>query len=150
MTEQQAIEAILEAWEDGWVLLHPPVEDDPDYVPYTFENETFTPPVSGPWARVSIVPTQVSRQASMGPAGSRRFSRGGTIAVQLFVDVNGGRSALAELADEVRGIFEGTRITAGADAEPICTYAGSTTAVEPDEPWFMCTVLVPYNYVQTR
>ena len=141
MTEKQAVDAILQAWQDGWEALHPDDPEDPDYVPYTFNNETFETVAT--WVRVTIVP-MVSNQASLGAV--RRWARTGEIAVQIFARPNEGLGTIAILADDVRTVLEGQSIhTAGVD-EPVCTYAGSSGSPSNDGAWQQLLVRVPYRY----
>ncbi len=148
MNEAQAVEAICEHWESEWEALHPDDPDDPDNIPYVFDNEVFTAKTT--WARVSVIHTQQSRQATMGPVGARKFDRGGNIAVQLFVVADQGGFALSTLADEVREIFEGVRLTVNGDTEALHTYAGTTTNPRVDGPWHTCTVLSQFRYYDTK
>jgi hypothetical protein len=145
VTEAQAIEAILQHWRDEWEWLHPADEDHEDHIPWVAENEVKDSAET--WARITVVPT-ASNQATMGLV--RRFSRRGQIAVQLFARPNAGPGTLARLADDVRTIFEGRRIsTAGID-EPVCTYAGSTNPTQADGAWSMCLVTIAFRYDQQR
>lgn len=140
MTEAQAIEAILQHWEASWQALRPGV-------PWTTTNEVYD--AAAEWVRIAIVPT-VSEQASMGPVGSRRWSRRGQIAVQVFTAVNTGDAARAGLADDVRSCLEGASIATAGVSEPVKTYAGSTGDVTTDGAWLMCVVVIPFRYDQHR
>ncbi len=140
MTEALAIEAILQHWKTGWEALHPTI-------PWTTTNETFEAAAS--WVRIAVVPT-VSVQASMGGAGYRRWARHGQIAVQIFTPVNAGDAARAALADGVRTVLEGARITTVGVTEPVHTDAGSTTDPSTDGAWNQAVVVVPYRYDQHR
>ncbi len=139
MTEEQAVEAITQRWIDAWPSLQ-------SSVPYTFDNEEYTAVAS--FARVSIVHS-VAEQATIGPAGSRIYQRSGNIAVQLFTAVNVGRKPLAQLADSVRTVYQGRRITVAGVAEPLYTFAGATRGETTDAAWFMATVVIPFEYRET-
>jgi len=135
VTEAQAVEAIAELWATGWVALHP------TDVPFVLDNEQLTAPTT--WARVTIVHT-AGQQASMGPAGSRRFERRGQIAVQLFGDVNKGRAQLSGLADDVRTVLEAKELIVAGQV--LWTIAGTTREVNTDQRWAQCLVVVPFRY----
>jgi hypothetical protein len=141
VTEAQALEAILNAWENRWLVLHPADVDDPDYVPYTFDNETFQGVAR--WVRVTVVNTS-RQQTTSGPVGSRRFEQRGRIAVQLFGDVNQGALELAQLSDDVRAILEGQTITVGN--QEIALFEGESTTAPTDGRWAMRMVVVGFLY----
>lgn len=145
MTEAQAVEAIAEAWQDGWELLHPDDPADPDYVPYVYDNEELTAPAL--WARVTIAHS-VAVVGTMGPAGARRFDRRGNIAVQLFGDVNVGRLQLSCLADDVRSVLEAKPILSGSDV--LVTFAGTTREGKTDGRWNQSMIVIPFRYYEQR
>lgn len=139
MTEAQAIEALLQHWKTTWEALHP------TDVPWTPDNEAFDSVAK--WARITMVPT-VSNQGSLGAVP--RWIRRGYIAVQIFAVPNVGSGALARLADDVRTCLEGRSITVVGVDEPMCVYAGSTSATTADGAWSMCTVTLPFRADQHR
>lgn len=146
MTEAEATQAILEAWEDGWDPLHPEDPDDPEHVPYTYDNEVFDTGSLGDlgaWARVSIRHS-TGRQATMGSAPSRKFERRGFIMVQLFAPIDQGRTLLSELADDVRTALEGVR------SSELLIHEGVTEESPSDGRWAMSVVTLPFRYTQTR
>lgn len=159
MTEQQAGEAIAEAWAAGWLALHPgsalPYDTgQAQCVPYALDNEAYDPEVStlgplGAWARVSIVPS-IAAQGSMGPPGSRQYQTKGYIAVQLFTPAGGGGALLRSLCDDVRTVLQGKSFTAGGGSLP--TFAGTTrgTGTSADGRWYQTTVVVPFYYFATQ
>lgn len=138
MTEAQAIEAILQYWEAGWAPLNPAI-------PWTADGEVFE-------AVTSFVEVQISHsdrhQVTIG--SNRRFATTGTIQVVLHGDINVGRQALAELADDVRAVLEGVAITALGIDEPVVTFAGSTQNETTEGRWMMSTVSVPFRYDRIR
>ena len=145
MTEAQAIEAILQHWEDGWEALHPADTSDPDHVPWTPDDETFEAVAS--WVRITIVPTTAA-QGSLG--ATPRWIRRGQIAVQIFTTPNEGAAAGALLADDVRTVLEGKRIALDGDDEPVCTYAGASQPLGNDGAWRSAVVVIPYRFDQHR
>ena len=140
MTEAQAGEAIILAWRTGWEAARPGVY-------WTTENEVGASEAT--WARVSVRPSS-SVQASMGPPGSRRFHRFGTIGVQLFAPINAGDAVIAGMVDDVRAVLEGASFTVAGVAEPVKTFAASSDGRQTDGAWHMLMVTVPYRYQQTR
>src|SRR5690348_15450720 len=99
LTETQAYQAVLAQWKTKWEALHPGF-------PYAFENEAFTEPSEGSWARLELH-TLDSIQDTLGPPGSRRFLRDAEVWVWLYVDVDQGKGVINQFVDDVRGIFEG-------------------------------------------
>lgn len=140
MTEAQAIEAILQHWKTGWTAAQPSV-------PWVTDNEIGDAAAS--WVRITIQPT-ASAQATMGRAPQRRWARRGQIAVQVFTPINQGDALAADLADSVRAVLEGERISTSGVDEPVCTYAGSSSPRQSDGVWHMTMVTVPFRYDQHR
>jgi hypothetical protein len=138
VTEAQAVEAILEAFNTGWVAKHPDI-------PVVFDDESFNAPDT--WCRLTIVHS-VREQMSMGPAGSRRWRHRGNIAAQIFTPVNIGRQLRSQLADDVRSILEGISIVIGNDQ--IATQSGSTRENKTDGRWAQSTVVVAMWWTQVR
>jgi hypothetical protein len=146
VTEREAIEAILQRWEDEWEALHPADTGDLDCVPWYAGNEAHDPAdlgALGAWARINVIHT-VAEQTTHGSAPSRKWERRGNIFVQLFAPIDAGVGLLAELADDVRTALEGFR--SGA----LCTYGGRTQEGAEDGVWAMSTVVVSFRYTETR
>jgi hypothetical protein len=146
MTEKQAMEAVLERWETAWEALHPEDAEDPNHVPYTFENEEFRAAPS--WARVALVHTS-TKQVTMGQAPNRQFERRGNVVVQLFGVVDRGRAPLDELAGDVRTVLEGRSLAVTA-GDAITIYAGQTDEKATDGAWHMVNITLPFRYYETR
>lgn len=141
VTEAQAVEAMLERWEDGWGDLHPDDPTDPDYVPYTLDNEGFDS--VDKWARVTIVNT-VRGQTTTGPEGTRRYEQRGRIAIQLFSDVDRGPIEMASLCDDVRKVFEGKAIVVAA--QEIALFEGASSPLPTNGRWNMSIVSIGFLY----
>jgi hypothetical protein len=146
VTEAQAMESMTQRWLDAWPGLQPGV-------PYTFKGELFE--AVSAWARITFRPT-VRKQATMGPAGGRRFEDRGVIFVQLFVDAFVGEARLVELADSVREVYESRTIGA---SEELVTFAASRRmggddgrggTVVDDGRWTMSVMTIPYWFDQQR
>lgn len=134
MTEREAIEAVLQRWNDGWTTLHPEI-------PWTTRGEVFSSEAS--WARISVQHS-TAEQTTMGSAPSRKFERRGNIFVQLFVQENQGAGALADLAEDVRDVLEGQRL------DGLTIYAGRTEEAPSDGVWAMAAVVLPFRYTHER
>lgn len=142
MTEVQLRQAILARWAEGWAALHPSDVADPNYVPYTFENEVFAKDALGTlgaWARLEIKHS-TREQATMG-VPSKDDVRG-LIFVQLFGPLGSGKTLLSTLADDVRTVLAKRRI------DELNLRAGETRdPVEDDgHGWAMGLVVVRFRY----
>ena len=142
-TESQAVEAILQQWEDGWEALHPADDDDPDYVPYSLDNESFD--AVARWARVTILHDDRA-QHSMGPSGSRRELVTGNIVIQVYADVNEGRGAVSTLCDDVRTAMQLRSLTIAGSVEPVRIFSGATRNETTDGRWRTATVVLSFDY----
>lgn len=141
MNEREAKQAIIDEWEAEWPTLHPPDVDDPDYCPFTYDNEIAESTTR--WARLSVRHT-TSAQTTMGSAPSRRFQREGVIFVQLFGNTDAGCGELSDLAADVRTVLEGQRLG------DLVIYAGLTQEQPTDGVWAMATVQLPFRYTELR
>ncbi len=154
MNESQAHQAILDLWEDGWDELHPQDVDDPDYVPYTYDNESFTTDALGElgaWVRVTIQHS-TRRQTTMGSAPYRKWENNGRVFVQIFTPVDQGRALKSSLADDVRTVLEGKRMEDMRTHEAV-TRGEAWFATGPsseDGVWAQSTVVVSFVYTETR
>jgi hypothetical protein len=142
VTEREFIEALLQHWEDGWDDLHPQDPEDPDHVPYVYENEIGSSTTS--WVRLSVQHT-TSEQVTMGSAPSRKFHRQGNVFVQVFCPIDQGREPLSGLLDDARTVLEGQNVGEGANL-----HAGQTRESATDGAWNMATLVVPFRYVEMR
>jgi len=95
-TQAVAREAIYQRWVTNWGIT----------TPYTFENESYTPPANSTWARLTIRHEQ-GGEVSLNSVGSRKFMRRGRVLVQIFDPVDSGTSNLDLLSDQARDVFEG-------------------------------------------
>ena len=134
MTEAQAVESLLQRWIDIWPGLQP-------FVPYVFDNEVLDAPET--WARVTVLHT-VRNQATTGGVGSRRFDSKGNVFVQLFCGIDVGRKPLADLAESVRSVYEGIRLT------DLTLHASSTRESPSDARWAMSMIVTPFWYISVR
>lgn len=155
MTEREAIEAIYQRWAEGWAARHPSDPNDPNYVPYTFDNEEFSKDTLGQlgsWARVTVQ-MSTREQATMGSAPNRKFENNGRVFVQLFTPVNQGRALRATLADDVREALEGRSIDELQLHEATTrgeNWFSTGPASEGSSGWSMSTIVVEFRYTETR
>lgn len=147
MTEAQAIEAITDAFLEGWELNHPDVVGDPDYCPVAAEGEAFDAPSQ--WVRLSVIPDGGREQDSIGPPGARRVRQTGNVAVQVFVEVNQGARLRAELADDARQALELKSLSVAGEAEPVRVYAGASRSPTTDGRWLYQLVVFPFDFYAT-
>ena len=135
MTEAQALEALTQRWITAWPALNP-------LVPFGFDGEVSDS--ADVYARISFVHT-TRQQQTMGSEGARKWESRGYVFVQLFGAVNAGVKPLAELADDVRTVYEGRRL-----ADELTTYAGSTRESPSDGRWMIRTITIPFAYEELR
>lgn len=76
-----------------------------DLTPYALENESFRPDVAGRHALFQLIDTD-SRQETMGAAPNRQFLRSVTARLDLWDDVDRGRTRLDECVRRFRTAFE--------------------------------------------
>lgn len=132
MTEAEAHEAIRQRWEDGWEAIHD--AGSGDFVPHTFENETFDAVAA--WVHVAIEPTVRERSTQGSTAG--KYDSRGIVRVRIFADVNEGATRITELASEAIAVLEEYR-----DAE-LVIHEGSARPGPTDGRWVMRVVTVPF------
>jgi Bacteriophage related domain of unknown function len=145
-TLKAAREAILSRWITQWV------DGSSPRTPYSFENEKTAPPDAvaaaafgtdtGSWVRLTMRSVN-SEQETLGPVGSRKFTRYGNIHIQVFVPVDRGTADSDTLVGLARTVFEGARFNG------VCCYAGSPKEVGPDGRWYQVNVTIPFTYYET-
>jgi hypothetical protein len=133
VTEAQAEEAILQAWNTGWTSLHPEV-------PYTTENTVDNSLAE--YARITVINTE--RQNMTIP--SLRKAQFGYIAVQLFSTPGNGNLRINQLADDVRKVLENQMIYSAGVDEPVCTFTGGSDRGSSDAVWQSKLVRVRFRY----
>lgn len=135
MTELSAArETLYEAFKDAWVA---------QSAPYFFDNEVATPDAAG-WLRL-VVRHRSGEQETLGPIGSRKFERVGSVIVQVFTPLDEGTSVSDTLVDLVREVFEGKTLSG-------IRFAGVTTReIGPTvDKWYQVNVDAPFNYDETK
>lgn len=134
-TANEAREAIYEAFVAVWT------EE------YSFDNEEFDPPKSDPWARL-VVRHDPAIGETLGPVGHRRFTRSGTVYVQVFVPEDTGTTDMDALAETVRDAFEGVTLvgtTVRFEAVTVREIGESDT-----DKFYLTMVEAPFEYDETR
>lgn len=112
---------------------------------FTFDNEDFKAPASSPWARVAIRHT-ARAQESLGPVNGRKFESTGSVFIQCFSPLDGGRTAADTLAAAAQGIFEGKHLL----PEGIRFTGSAITEVGPTEDWYQINVEAFFTYTETK
>jgi hypothetical protein len=134
VNEKQAHETIAQWFKTQWQTLYPAM-------PIVFANEIGSSVAE--WVRIAFVPA-TSQQTAVGAL--KRWTRAGTIGVQIFTLAANGTGRASELADAVRTVLEGKFLLATGDDEPVVTYGGASGTPLSDGAWFMQTVTVPYRF----
>lgn len=134
-TLNEARERIYQEFVDGWGVTSA----------YTFDNEDFSPPVGTQWVRLAVRHL-ASLQESLGGVGARKFTRSGSVFVQVFVPLDEGVDGADNLLRVARGIFEGKHL----HPEGLRFQAGIVTEVGPDQDWYQANLELPFNYTETK
>ena len=135
-TLQAANEAMAQLFVDTWT---------PTTHPFTLENEDFSAPASGPWARFTSRIT-ARTQETLGRVGDRRYQTLGSAFVQIFDDVNVGTRRAKELAQLIVEGFEGVRIS----GTTVRFYDVVPREIGPDGRWFQTNVEISFEFDETR
>lgn len=107
------------------------------------DNEEFTPPVDADWVRI-VTRHNDSNQESLGSVGNRKFTRGGSVFIQVFGRLNKGSGSADVLAQNARVIFEGKTIGGIRFTDTIPREIG------PDDAWYLINVEAIFEYTETR
>lgn len=135
-TLDQANEAMAQRFVDVWT---------PTGHPFTLENEEFSVPQTGPWARFTGRLT-ASTQRTLGRAGNRRFQRLGSLFVQIFDLIDVGTNRSKQLAQTVLEGFEGVSLT----GTTIRFYDVIPREIGPDGRWYQTNVEINFEFDETR
>lgn len=98
-----------------------------------------------PWVRVAIR-HNAAGQETLGKVGNRKFMRGGSVFVQVYVLGNEGTSEADTLATTARNVFEGVSL------------AGTTVRFKdvivretgPTDKWYQTVVEAVFEYDETK
>lgn len=134
-TMAEAREAIYQRFVDEWT----------GGEVYTFDNEDFTPPENANWARVAVRHL-ASTQETLGASGGRKFSRLGSVFVQIFTIQDTGTADVDTLSTRAREMFEGRGIT----GTTIRFYDVIVQETGPSGKWYQTTVEAQFEYDETR
>ena len=135
MTENEAKQIVLGRFIDNWT--------GTDLAEVAIPNGgAFTPPTDAPWIRLTILET-VSRQHTMGKAGSRQFERSDLLIAQVFTPKGTGTKVSDALIQELRDIFE------GAEDQGVIFY--DTQQLQgADANYYQINLNVKFKYHETR
>lgn len=111
--------------------------------PYQLENEEFTPPTTGRWARF-VVRHTTREQATLGSSGNRRFQSDGRVMVQLFAPLDAGTQGLDSDSDAFLVLFE------GVDFGGIRTHNAEVRETGPTGRWYQFTGEAFFDYEQLK
>jgi len=110
--------------------------------PFTFDNESFSPPVTE-WVRLVVRNTN-SNQETLGQKTARRFLRQASVLIQIFTVANTGTKEADRLADVAKNIFEGERIG------NIWFLEADVRETGTDGEWYQVVVEIIFNYEETK
>lgn len=110
---------------------------------YTFDNEAFTPPVSGPWVRL-VVRHAASEQTSLGGVGNRKFDREGLVLIQVFGRLDRGTKTVDDLAELALAIYEGKSI------DNIWFTSTVINEVGPLEGWYQINLDAQFTWTEKK
>lgn len=85
-------------------------------------------------------------QESLGGVGRRKFESGGSVFVQCFAPLDGGRASADTLAAVARTIFEGKTLS----PEGIRFTSSVTRELGPDGAWYQINVESTFTYTETK
>lgn len=134
-TLTEAKEAMLARFVSAWA----------NVTPAQLDNEDYKPKEGVAWARVSVRHNG-SGQETLNQPGLRRFSRRGSVFVQVFTPGNKGTSQTDALLTRAREAFEGVTL-AGTTVRFLDVIARE---VGPEDKWFMALVEAEFEYTETR
>lgn len=134
-TLSQAREAIYQRFVDVWA----------DETIFTLDNESFEPPGTEPWVRVSVRHS-ASTQSTLGGLGNRKFTRFGSAFIQIFVLGDKGTTESDQLSTKANNAFEGISLvgTTVRFLDVIVREAG------PDGKWYQVVVEAAFEYEEIR
>ena len=127
-------EAIIRRFSKAWT---------PTRIQWTQANEKFKEPASKAWAEILVEPS-ISRQASTGQKGLRRFDRLGTIYVQIYTPAGSRTKLSAELTKIVVDAFEGN-----SDLKGCLRFGDVTTSsdgVDEDKGAYRVDIDIDFSY----
>lgn len=115
-----------------------------DETPFDLDNEDFNEPEDTPWVR-TVVRNRLSNQDSLGPVGVRKFLRVGAVFTQIFVPIDTGVEEADRLAELIRVMFEGVRLTGG-----LWFFATDVRELGPVDDYYQIVIESNFNYEQTK
>lgn len=116
-----------------------------DRTPYALQNENLDTANLNEWCRVTVL-NNLSTQDTLGPKGKRRFERGGTATVQIFVEGGKGTDRLDELSTIAKNAFEGFTF----DPSSVTFRDVVVNEIGPDGKWYQYNVVADFRYYETK
>jgi hypothetical protein len=140
-TMAEAREAIYARFKAEWLASPGPGP----LTAYFFDNEGGDPPAGAPWARCTVR-HRTGGQETLGVPGNRKFTRLGSVLVQLFAVTNKGTASMDELGPAARALFEGRNL-AGTTVR-----FGNVSFRElgTDSGWYAATVEAEFEYDEVK
>lgn len=111
--------------------------------PFTLDNEKFDEPRTT-WVRLSVR-NRISRQHTLGPKTQRVFRREGSIFCQIFIPTDEGTVEGDRLAQLVKDIFEGERLSSD-----VCTTTADVREVGPAGDMYQFLVETNFTYDEIK
>lgn len=111
----------------------------------TFDNEKYDPPDDQAWMRFTVRHT-VMGQETLGGEGNRKFRRLGIAVTQIFTPIDQGVSEADTLAQLVKNVFEGVRLT----GTTVRFLDVQIIEVGPENKWYQVNVEANFEYDETR
>ena len=133
-TPNQFRELIYSTFQTGWGTISP----------FTFDNETFSPPDKTPWVRL-VVRNGTRRQKTLGRVGNRKFERDARVILSIFILPNTGLVLADSFSQTFFSLFEGADLG-------VNVFAGETDYRERGtaEGWAMAEASADFTYDETR
>jgi hypothetical protein len=112
------------------------------------DNEPFNVPTDGSsWLRLNIKHASNQPSSTLGAEGNRRYTRVGAVLVRIYIKNGIAVKNLDTLAQAVKEVFEGKRLTGGTVFDPARFYE---VGIDPTGAWYQGNVSVGFEYEETR
>jgi hypothetical protein len=140
MNLSRAQEIINEYWEAQW-------ESE---TPYTLENEhSALDKGTECWVRLTVRELTAA-QESLGIKGTRRYRRQGVLFAQVFAPIDRGTRVSNDLAEQIRGIFEGETIGPLNEEVRFFNAQVRTNGPERNGRWHLTTVECAFWFLEIK
>lgn len=140
MNQFEARKAICQRWMAMWPGLS-------TNVPFTIDTDPVTPPAA--YAKLSIDFGDAEQQ-TMGAEGTRRFTKPGSIIVELFGPPGQGAKYLDQLVQHVVTMFESKRFGAVGAEEGLTFFASTHGKLRSVGQYATISVGADFEYTEVR